>query len=138
MGLQIITSHESIDAMPKALFNKHHMLYPKSAWQRAGSDALYLRGEFIVRLPINIHLRLHQEIDTKIGEEYYASLPTRSTFAELATMYEMHQHELTTLSAIDKLVWLDGRLESRFSNSWLRRLIGSQIDFMAKHSEEIP
>lgn len=137
MGSQIITGQELTDSLPKALFNKHHMLYPKGAWRRAGNDALYLRGEFIVRLPINLHLRLHQEIDPKIGDEYCACLPMRSTLAELAEMYEMHQYELAELNAIDKLIWLDGRLDNCFSNSWLRRLIEYQIDFMAKHQEEI-
>ncbi len=137
MGSQLILSQKSNDALPKALFTKHHMLYPKGAWQRAGSDALFLRGEFIVRLPFNIHLRLHQEIDPKIGEEVSALLPTRSTFASLASMYEMHRPELASLDAIDKLVWLEGRLDNQFSNSWLRRLIMYQIDFRTNIAEEI-
>ncbi len=128
---------ESQILLPRALFNKHHLLYPKHAWQKAGSDALYLRGEFIVHLPINVHQKLHQEIDKKIGDEYDCHLPTRSTLANLAAMYQMHEYELGHMTAIDKLIWLKGRLDRTYSNSWLHRLIDYELAFLTQQSEEI-
>lgn len=138
MESQIITSQNNLEQLPRALFNKHHLLYPKRMWQMAGRDALYLRGEFIVRMPFNVHTALHEYVDPLIGDEFDCSLPVHSTFAALADSYERHKYELSTLGAIEKLAWLDGRLEYRFSNSWLRRLIQYEIEFLTEHAEEIP
>lgn len=137
MGSQIIVSGNQLESLPRAMFNKHHLLYPKRAWQKSGANALYLRGEFIVHLPINIHQMLHREIDYRLGDECSCYLPTRSTLANLAGMYEMHQYELSMLGAIDKLEWLDSRLDCCFLNSWLHNLIRYELDFLIRHEEEI-
>jgi hypothetical protein len=134
---KLTNGQNNLESLPRALYNKHHLLYPKHIWQKAGKDALYLRGEFIVRLPITVHRELHERIDPLINDAYCWCLPTRSTLSSIAMLYELHEYELKALDVIDRLHWLESWLEPCFSNSWLRRLIEQEIDFLSEYVEEI-
>ena len=118
-------------------FNKHHMLYPARAWHDAGSSAQYLRGMFIIHMPMRLHEQLHEKIDKKLGDDINANhLPARLSLERIANMVQVNEASFENYTPIKKLMWLQKVLEGIPHGSYLDILLDKQISFLEKHEGE--
>jgi hypothetical protein len=124
---------------PKKRRNRHHILYPRSAWQQAGPTGLILRGVFIVRINSETHSKLHFEIDPLIGESIQREkLPSKRTLRHLKKEFYRNENQIRRMNAFEKIDWLNNHLDSeRDTNSWLKALLFYEEDFLERHKEEL-
>ena len=124
---------------PKKRRNRHHILYPRQAWIKAGPVGMSLRGAFIIRLNCETHSKLHNEIDPRIGEEVQRDkLPNKRTLRHLKKEYNRNESKVRRLGPIEKIDWLDGKLDpSRDANQWLLSVLEYERMFLESHQEEL-
>ena len=117
--------------LEKIRHNRHHLLYPKRAWTDAGTDAQYIRGVFVVDLPVDFHNELHREIDKKLGDEIRPyHLPSEQQLAKMAEMVRDNQAYLVKMSPIKKLLWLWTKVPDIDQSVYFRTLITQEINFL--------
>ena len=118
-------------------FNKHHMLYPARAWRDAGISAQYLRGMFIVHLPMNLHKQLHDKIDKKLGVEINPNhLPARLNLQQIAKSIQVNEANFEKYTPLNKLKWFQKAIECVPHSRYLDILLKKQIRFLKKHEGE--
>ena len=118
-------------------FNRHHMLYPARAWRDAGPSAQYLRGMFIIHLPMNLHKQLHDKIDKKLGEEINPNLlPARLNLQRIANVIQVNEANFEKYTPLKKLAWLQKNIECVPHSKYLDTLLKKQISFLRKHEGE--
>ena len=124
---------------PKKRRNRHHILYPGSAWRQTGPVGLILRGVFIVRINSETHSKLHYAIDPLIGETIRREmLPSKRTLQHLKKEFYRDENNVRRMNAFEKIAWLNNHLDSeRASNGWLRDLLSYEESFLEEHKEEL-
>ncbi len=124
---------------PKKRRNRHHILYPGSAWQQTGPTGLILRGVFIVRINCETHSKLHYEIDPLIGESVQREmLPSQRTLRHLKKELCRDESTVRRMDAFGKIEWLIDHLDpEREANNWLRNLLLCEDNFLRQHQEEL-
>ena len=117
-------------------FNRHHLLYPARAWREAGDDAQYIRGQFIVTLPSDLHNQLHRRLDRKLGGIITRKdLPPPRQMTKMANLIRHNSEYFHSMSSIRKLRWLSLQTKG-FHNRYLNAVIKKQIAFLQKHEGE--
>jgi hypothetical protein len=124
---------------PKKRRNRHHLLYPGTAWQQTGPTGLILRGAFIVRINCETHSKLHYEIDPLIGESVQREmLPSQRTLRHLQKELYRDKSIVRRMDAFGKIEWLINHLDpGRDTNNWLRNLLLCEDSFLRQHQEEL-
>lgn len=115
--------------------NRHHLLYPRRAFNDGYRYAGILRGEFIVKMPVELHAALHREVDEKLGINIGTQhLPKKRTLRYLQREYNKSRDKISRMTTIQKLEWLDRKLK-RFGGdaSWMKQLVRLQLEFL-KHN----
>ena len=125
--------------------NKHHLLYPESAFKPI-KHALILRDFFVVSTPIYLHSQLHHELDPKhnicvsqgqIGPEM---LPDEGTLEEIYNAFKADRDGklANNLTVFDEIRWIIGQIPYTYEKRgiWLADLLWDQYDFFMRHMEE--
>lgn len=116
--------------------NRHHLLYPARVWREAGIDAQYIRGQFVVSMPSELHTLLHRRLDCRLGGEVtYREMPSPRQITKMANWIRDNNKSFRAMSPIDKLRWF-GRQTKRYHNRYLSTIIKRQIAFLQKHKGE--
>ena len=119
---------------------RHHMLYPRKVWLRAGKEAFEIRCAFTVMLPQHLHMVLHDEIDKELGENLSeADLPDESTFKRVLENYKSKEKSIKQYSSVNKLKWLRSQfnLSQAEEECLLDKLIRLEIGFLEEHKDEL-
>jgi len=113
------------------------MLYPERAWHDSGEDAQYMRGMFIVNMPVPLHVELHKKINKKLGIEITANhIPEPRYLRIIAQSIRVNEDKFEQYTPVKKLAWLKKTLECIPHSRYLDVLLRSQISFLKKHEGE--
>ena len=117
--------------------NRHHLLYPRRVWAEAGKDARYIRGVFVVNMPIELHNELHQEIDKNIGDSVMAyHLPSKHELARIAKLVHKNERYIAEMSPMRKLLWLWAVIPANKKSEYMQALIAQEILFFRTRKGE--
>ena len=111
--------------------NKHHILYPRAAWERLGPVGIILRESFVVRMRYEQHKSLHRKIDGTLGGYVWSDkLPKKSTLNYLEKELARDYKRISRMDAVDKIEWLMDRLSYHDAHSyWLKTMLRRQRDY---------
>jgi len=118
--------------------NKHHILYPRAAWERLGPVGIFLRDSFVVRMRYDQHKKLHRKIDKTLGGYVWSDkLPKKSTLKYLEKEVARDYRRLSRMCAIDKIEWLMERLSYDDAHSyWLKTMLRRQREYFLEIEQE--
>ena len=119
--------------------SRHHLFFPASAWRCIGSNALLLRGAFIVKIDDDLHVRLHRYLDSYMGDIITRDmLPRKKTIKHLKKEYKKNESKIRMMTPIEKLEWLRNEIDPEIKrNIWLFGMLDKQYEFFIAHKEEI-
>lgn len=125
------------DTIEEVQHNRHHLLYPKRVWTEAGEDARYIRGMFVVNLPIEFHKELHQQIDKQLGDVIMVyHLPSKSELKRIANLVRKNERDINRMSPIKKLLWLWTVLPADRRSYYVETLITQEVIFLRTRKGE--
>ncbi len=118
--------------------NRHHLLYPRRAWQYFGKEALAFRGKFIIKINTGLHAELHHEIDPLLGDNVGVTmLPDVRTLKYLELAYQQDKIIVKQMKPAERIDWLVMHVGRAKRNRWLRHMLLAQKRFLETHKEEI-
>ena len=118
---------------------RHHMLYPRKVWMRAGQDAFDVRNAFTVMMPGDLHLSLHRKIDKKLGENLSEDdLPDERTFQRVLAEYKKNEKIIKQYEPCEQLLWLKKMFGlEEDDGTWFEKLIELELVFLEIHKDEL-
>ena len=119
-------------------WNKHHILYPRVAWERIGPLGVFLRDNFVVTMRYDQHKQLHRKVDRTLGGYVWSDkLPKKSTLRYLEKELVRNYRKVSHMDAIRKIEWLMDRLSYDDAHSyWLKTMLRRQRDFLLDAAKE--